>query len=627
MASIGEDVNSLSCPTASLCVGVAVGGEILTSTNPASGPWQLIHVSSVIGPSDPGTGQAYPPDLTGVSCPSTSLCVAAAYDQLVTSTDPTGGTPAWDVQGTNKFNIESVTCASESLCVGGDGIGDLVTSTDPAGGVSTWSGQVGIDYLRDLDQISCPTNTYCVAGDNAGYVATSTDPTGGVSAWPLSDALPGTNSLSALSCSSTRLCVAIDPAGRMISSNDPAASQPTWNVPAATTLTNDYQFHLSCPTRSLCVGMGIPNPDCIPNCAFPDDTVATSTSPGSGPGTWRVSPSQVLSEIDGLSCSSSKECVAVSYGDKLFASNHPAIAGSWRSTDHVQNSGATDVSCAAQPLCVATAGAYVLTSTEPAGGSEQWKRTHVDRAPPLDETSGTQASLSSVSCTSGMLCAAADNGGDVVTSINPTGGARAWTTQNLNLGYPLSQIQCPSIQLCVAIGGQDGDVVWSTDPTGPATTWHVTTIDPGNIVTSLSCPSAKLCVVGDQNGNVIVGTGQGPRGVARKPALNDLTQALGQSCVHEQFIRIRRRGGCPTPFTAPGAGLVTISWLGPRGGVLATTRVVTTAHRRLILHVTLTTNGKRTLRRAEATEVRMRATFEDAAGHLYTRTAKITLTP
>jgi hypothetical protein len=430
-----------------------------------------------------------------------------------------------------------------------------------------------------------------------------------------------------MSCSSRALCVAIDYAGRIVSSTDPAASQPTWDVPSATALTSDYRFQLSCPTRSRCVGMAIPEATCFP-CGYPDDTLVTSTSPGSGPQAWTISPSQVLSYVQGLSCPSSKLCVAV--GSSVFTTTHPTVGASWKSIDvwrPLTEFGPGSVSCDAQPLCVIAEGdGYVLASTDPTGGPGKWQAAYVDQAAPTDDPLVSQASLTGVSCASGMLCAAVDNGGNVVTSINPTGGSRAWTTHNLKLGYSLSQIDCPSIQLCVGIDGNDGNMIWSTDPTGPASTWKVTTVDPGNILTSLSCPSGKLCVAGDDNGNVFVGTGPGPRGVARKAAVNDLARVLGQSCAREHLTAIRRRGGCPTPFTAPGAGLVTISWLGADGKVLATGQTVSTTRGRRTVHVALTNNGKRLLRRANRTELLMRATFEDATGHLYTRTTKVTLT-
>src|SRR5689334_2252863 len=65
------------------------------------------------------------PSLQGVSCPTVSLCLA--FDQpgdVVTSTNPTGGTSAWawnNVAGSNLVSADQYTtaasCPSPSLCV------------------------------------------------------------------------------------------------------------------------------------------------------------------------------------------------------------------------------------------------------------------------------------------------------------------------------------------------------------------------------------------------------------------------------------------------------------------------------------------------------------------------------
>jgi hypothetical protein len=111
-----------------------------------------------------------------------------------------------------------------------------------------------------------------------------------------------------------------------------------------------------------------------------------------------------------------------------------------------------------------------------------------------------------------MLCAVVDGGGNVLTSTDPAGGAQAWNIQQLNLGYPLRDISCPSISLCVAFGEIGGSVVSSTNPTGSAAAWTATQVDPESPLTSLACPSPSFCIASDQNGRVLIGTGTGRRG-------------------------------------------------------------------------------------------------------------------
>jgi hypothetical protein len=95
---------------------------------------------------------------------------------VVTSTDPTGGANAWSVINVDSDNrLTGVSCASESLCVAVDAVGNVLSSTDPAGGVEAWS-VLPADPTHAFTSVSCtPAATgLCVAVDDAGYAVTST---------------------------------------------------------------------------------------------------------------------------------------------------------------------------------------------------------------------------------------------------------------------------------------------------------------------------------------------------------------------------------------------------------------------------------------------------------------------
>jgi hypothetical protein len=70
-----------SCPTAGICVGVN-GFDLILSTNPAGGPWSTAYTDHFPSLSYDITSQlnTYYTNtflrITGVSCPSASLCVA-----------------------------------------------------------------------------------------------------------------------------------------------------------------------------------------------------------------------------------------------------------------------------------------------------------------------------------------------------------------------------------------------------------------------------------------------------------------------------------------------------------------------------------------------------------------------
>ena len=118
--------------------------------------------------------------LTGLSCPSATLCVATdGSGDIVTSTNPENA-GSWQVAAvdTPDDSIDQVSCPSAALCVAVDDSGDVLTSTNPAGGASAWQ-TADIDGTGTLTGISCPTVTLCVAVDDDGVALVSTNPAGG----------------------------------------------------------------------------------------------------------------------------------------------------------------------------------------------------------------------------------------------------------------------------------------------------------------------------------------------------------------------------------------------------------------------------------------------------------------
>jgi hypothetical protein len=110
--------------------------------------------------------------MDSVACPSVSLCVAGDYaGNVLVSTNPTGGASAWKV-----INIDpsahrlSIACPSTTFCVAVDANGNALTTTDPTGGPSAWS-RTAIDGY-ELTGVNCPTTALCVAVDGHGRVLT-----------------------------------------------------------------------------------------------------------------------------------------------------------------------------------------------------------------------------------------------------------------------------------------------------------------------------------------------------------------------------------------------------------------------------------------------------------------------
>jgi len=131
-------IDSISCPASSLCVGVDHVGDVVRSTDPTGGSsaWTAVKVDN-----EPEAPYTEPNALYDVSCPQPagSLCVAVGEGGIFTSADPTGGAGTWASVGEIGIGGHAVSCPSASLCVAGAGTGEIVASTDPTGGASAWS--------------------------------------------------------------------------------------------------------------------------------------------------------------------------------------------------------------------------------------------------------------------------------------------------------------------------------------------------------------------------------------------------------------------------------------------------------------------------------------------------------
>jgi hypothetical protein len=313
-------------------------------------------------PVDPGG------PILGMSCPSTSLCVASDdHGDVVTSTEPAGGTGAWtvaDIDG--KDAIKGVSCVSVSLCVAIDADGNALVSTNPTGGAAAWT-LTPVDPvtgLREITGISCVQGPLCALSDSTGNVVTSTNPMGGTGAWAITD-IDGASALEGISCSSTSLCVAVDGAGNVLSSTSPTSGAGAWirtNVNGSGPI-----LGVSCTAAPLCVAGAATERRETPR------TVLASTNPSGGAGAWTAT-SPPLEASPGAS----------------FGSG---------------------ISCVQESLCAAvergTNGGTVWQSTEPAAGAATW----------AGSGPGFGVFLESISCATRSLCVVGDSQGNIASSI------------------------------------------------------------------------------------------------------------------------------------------------------------------------------------------------------------------
>ncbi len=308
----------ISCPSSSLCVVADGQGNMEASTDPLGGsPWS---VAPAVFPSQ-FTGQnVFYTDPQGVSCPSTSFCLAVGlYVQcfpsppgdclignpagwLATSQDPAGGSGAWTTFGPKGVGLTSVSCVSASFCAAGDFTGDVLTSTNPSG--DTWQTTKVDSSGSQILSISCPLVTLCVATDGNGTVFVSTNPTGGPSAWvptqvTTPDYIQGTGDMTSVSCAASTLCVAVDGQGNAYSTTNPVGG--VWTVQridtaAPVTPQPVNNLSVSCPSIRLCVAVdqsgnaivGTGAPQTVAPQAAPPPTAAPVSAPSLS--SLRVSP-------------------------------------------------------------------------------------------------------------------------------------------------------------------------------------------------------------------------------------------------------------------------------------------------------------------------------------------------
>lgn len=315
----------ISCPSTTLCVAVGGGNSVASSTDPGggAGEWSLVNPGGVAPPNQSG--------IRGVSCPSPQLCVAVSFEGLVlTSTDPTGGVGAWSVADLSptgpNTRLYAVSCPSPTFCAASAGGAKIVTSTDPTGGAAAWT-TTQLEAPLELRGISCPSPAYCVAvGDDGGnirpgpadqgVVLTSTNPLGGSWQKVLIPGAPG--NLYGVSCPSPALCVTGNAVGDLLVSTGPAGAWPLTDGGGSVQLTA-----AACPAVTRCIAVDN-NAD-----------VLTSTAPTGGASAWtftnlipytKIEGTYLSNAMWGASCPSVRFCAIAAGDGQVFTSTDPFAA-------------------------------------------------------------------------------------------------------------------------------------------------------------------------------------------------------------------------------------------------------------------------------------------------------------
>ena len=342
--------------------------------------------------------------------------------------------------------------------------------------------------------------------------------------------MDGANDVFAISCPSRDFCLAGDLSGNLLYSTHPTSATPTWDSTNVSGLVSGGAGleGIQCPSVKACYALA-------DSLEYSGGDILASSSPEGGPMAW-TSVYSDPNALANISCPSTTECVASDDDVNVVASSQPSEPGSWSvvsqfagyypsaglscstdvcaisrsdgylqvSTDptggssdwdSIQLSGASlsGIGCAAT-TCVASDGPGFLSSMEPTGGAGAWSLT----APEVDGYD----SLSGATCANAHLCAFVDSSGSLLISEDPSGGPSKWTVVDLD-SHPLGWAGCPSASLCLAADAW-GNEFSSATPTSPAS-WAESAVDSAGF-TTFACPYVSLCLATDSETRSSVNT-------------------------------------------------------------------------------------------------------------------------
>jgi hypothetical protein len=572
-----SSIDAISCVSPTWCAAADVFGHAFVG-NPQGGrtAWTRVLTGGEVG--------------GAIDCVSENLCVETSIGRIASSSDPAAG--AWSqAKIDGDYTIHGLACPSATLCVAGDSFGNVLTATDPTGGSGAWS-IVSADPHNSINAVSCPTTTLCIAVDDAGNAVTSTNPTGGAAAWTVTHEDNGHNRLLSVSCPTTTLCVAVDDDGNILTTTQPSNPAVPWTI---TPMSSSPFNSVSCTSAPFCVAIGaagvavsttptggagawtltlnklggLPDLDvvaCIdgPFCLVGDDSgevqatadpitgttltwtptllsglalaavacpaanfcitgdevgqMLVTTNP-TGPSPWTAA-ANLNNPLQGLSCASTSLCVATAgdYGDGDvggfgYVSGQPASTRNWTPFDPAEHKPKSDfvpleyfgVSCPSTHLCglVGERGLYI--STTPTKG-RSWKHLHENKRSKVEvycPRTGRCAAPGG-SCPSRSLCVVPD-GAAVLISRHPWDSVHGWTKTVIDQGAHLTGIACPTTTTCVAVDDH-GNAIATSRPAGGAGAWTAVPIDGGEPLAAVACASRSLCVAVDDGGYDVVGT-------------------------------------------------------------------------------------------------------------------------
>ncbi|HTZ44472.1 MAG TPA: hypothetical protein VMB79_11485 [Jatrophihabitans sp.] len=441
---------TVSCPSASFCVAVEANGYLLTYDGSS---W-----SAAARPA------GFTGSLHGVSCSSTTFCLAAGSASLVW--DGTSWSPHPVPNPADEIDV--VSCVSPTFCMAST-VSGYYTRYDG----TSWQPEKSIQVPYTLRHLSCASPEFCLGTNSNGQLSRWDG-----SAWSIPAQQPGLAAAATqVSCPTTTFCAAENSPPR---TGTDAHSQlstfdgSTWSAPV--TMPGEPAMALTCPAAASCLGV--------------DLTGRATWFDGSS---WAPLSADPVTAPDSLTaaCASTDQCVTIGRTELDPTSTYHA--GTWSPIANldVQHGGVDHVSCPAATFCLASNDVGALSSYD----GTRWSAAGI--LPAI----GT---VSDLTCTTAQFCVAVGSS-DKIAMYDGTG----WRIGGIDPNWNLTAVSCPSTTFCVAV-----------DSTGHAQTFDgvrwSTPLGINSQFDDISCPVARYCVAVSRSGypvDVLAAGGWSPQSV------------------------------------------------------------------------------------------------------------------
>lgn len=325
-----SDLNDVSCSSATACTAVGAAHSDVGPPLPLAERWNGKTWSIETAPSP---SSAFNSLFNAVSCPSATRCVAVGLAFDWTTTEQlleTWNGSAWTITpltsppGATSTELTSVSCPSTTVCVA---VGDYDTSAGSRAMVQRLSNGSWTSFTpgpppgtmaTQFNAVSCPTTTSCVAAGtettNSGDTLALAEKMSG-SVWSVTSTVNPSSSgtqLIGVSCRTSTMCVAVGTASSSISFGAPVAEK--WNGVKWTLFSlpdhpagalGGFLYGVACTSTTSCMVVG-QSPDAVGSMTLAEHwngrawTILATKNPGTQ-ATFNT----------GVSCPSAKVCVAV----------------------------------------------------------------------------------------------------------------------------------------------------------------------------------------------------------------------------------------------------------------------------------------------------------------------------